>query len=67
MVLLNLVGATIDGIVEDYLRSARNLMVEDPTSVSSLDEALARTGVTAHRAIGAAVEVMNDDWRRRAG
>lgn len=67
VVMLNLVGATIDGIVEDYLLSAHNLMVEDPTSVTSLDEAMARAGVTAHEAIGAAVDVMDDDWRRRAG
>lgn len=67
VVILTLVGATLDGIVEDYLLSARNLVAEDPASVTVLDEALAGAGVTAQAAIGAAVDVMSDEWRRRAG
>jgi len=67
VVILHLVGATIDGIVDDYLLSAQNLMAEDPAAAIFLNEALAGAGVTAHGAISAAIDVMDDDWRRRAG
>lgn len=67
VVILHFAGVTLDGMVADHLLSAHNLTVDDPTSQTFLDEALAGADVTAHQAIGGAVDVIDDAWRRRAG
>lgn len=66
LLLLTIAGATVGGIAEDYLLSARNLRPREPRSLDSLKEALRGAGVTAYDAIGAAVTVVDRNWLSRA-
>ncbi|RJT75650.1 tyrosine-protein phosphatase [Arthrobacter cheniae] len=66
LLLLTIAGATVEGITEDYLLSARNLESREPRSVELLEGALRQAGVRANEAIGTAIDVVDDAWLSRA-
>ncbi|MBG6185489.1 hypothetical protein IWX65_003468 [Arthrobacter sp. CAN_A214] len=66
LLLLTLAGATVEGITEDYLLSGRNLESREPRSVELLEGSLRQAGVSAHEAIGTAIDVVDDVWLSRA-
>lgn len=66
LVLLALAGATVEGITNDYLLSAKNLLPQEPRSVERLEQALQRANTSAQEAVGNAVSVINESWLSRA-
>jgi protein-tyrosine phosphatase len=66
LLLLTIAGATVKRITEDYLLSAHNLESREPRSVELLEGALREAGTTAHEAMSAGIDVVDDAWLSQA-